>query len=161
MQTNLKYPKTFKLLQRIPVFSGILAMAALLLPVFSGNVIGNLCSAEILINGYNLAEYSMYGFFIILVPMILLNIHYSKLSFERRFLAVITVWIGYLISWGLGILAGKEWLTTLESDIPITYYSIDMYCGQWMIPAVVLVEIVSMLICTLTQMQPKYKSAQI
>ncbi|MGN1347152.1 MAG: hypothetical protein ACI4V1_10225, partial [Eubacteriales bacterium] len=117
-------------LQIMPIISCIFALMVATLPIISGNVIGNRCSAEIHITGYNLAEHSGYGLAIVITPLILLKIHYSKPPFKQRILAYLTISTGYIFCYGLSILESKEWLLSLESIVPITYRTIKTYGGQ-------------------------------
>ena len=141
-------------LQIIPIISCVLALVVTTLPIISGNIIGNRCSAEIHITGYSLAEHSGYGLIVLITPLILLNIHYSKLTLRQRTLAYLTVLIGYFFCYRLSILASKEWLVSLESIVPVTYRNIQVYGGQWLIPIGTLFEVINLLLgCILEQME--------
>lgn len=141
-------------LQIMPIVSCILALVVTTLPIISGNIIGSRCSAEIHITGYNLAEHSGYGLGVLITPLILLNIHYSKLTFQQRILAYLTILTGYVFCYGLSVLASKEWLLSLESIVPVTYRTIKTYGGQWLIPIGTVFEVINLLLSyTLEQMK--------
>ena len=112
----------------------IVSIAVLEVPVMGVDYIQESESSDIIIRGYNLMEYSIYGFVVILAPIIMLNIQYSNMSCLRLIVAISSIAFSSCLCYILALINGCNWLTTIQTDINLTYWSIDYYWGQWAIP---------------------------
>lgn len=88
----------------------ILAVASLYFPVFKTYVEGELVSGDIIIRGFNMAEFSPFGSCLIAIPIVLIGLLFGKIRREIKMLSLFVIYIFNVFSAFYACYYAKQWI---------------------------------------------------
>lgn len=100
-----------KWFKRIITGLSVGAFALLLLPVFKVSVDGT----EYVVRGINLTEFSAWGFIVLIIPLIILELLYSHIAVPQKTVGIIALQCVNLVGVYNSFCESKEWVEEIAS----------------------------------------------
>lgn len=100
----------------IPILACLmLAIVSLYFPVFRTYVEGELVSGDIIICGFNMAEFSPFGSCLITIPIVLIGLLFGKIRREIKILSLFVIYIFNVFSAFYACYYAKRWIDDIAT----------------------------------------------
>ena len=107
------------------IFGG-LSILSLALPVYNTYVEGGE-SMDLTISGYNLAEFSVWGIFVLLIPLIFIVLMHSSIRDTLKSIFCVLMYSLGMISINSSVRAAREWIAGIATGEVYLYSGIIIY----------------------------------
>jgi len=99
-------------IKRISGLLSILSYAFLILPIYSTTIDGEE-GCELIIRGYNLAEFSVWGSLVFTIPIIIIAVTYSRQYNKMKNLLLIAIYLFSIVVFHNASVAADTWIRSV------------------------------------------------